>query len=153
MIPLISALADARRASGLCQQHIADGLGLGAKAGVSMVSAWEHGRNVPKVGHACGYAALVGRRVVVVRDGQIVGDLLDVLPRLKEVLAEAGLTVADVAAGLFVNPISLRATIRKASPETWLTSAISILGAARYTLDLTPAVECDADRLISGGVA
>lgn len=139
MIPLISALAEARRAAGIHQQHIASGLGLGAKAGVSMVSAWEHGHNVPKVGHTCGYAALVGRRVVVVRDGQIVGDLLDVLPRLKEVLVEAGLTVADVAAGLFVTPISLRATVRKAGPGTWLTSAISVLGAARYTLDLAPA--------------
>lgn len=139
MIPLVSALAEARRASGLHQQHIATGLGLGAKAGISMVSAWERGHAVPKVGHACGYAALVSRRVVVVRDGEIVGDLADLMPKLRDLVEEAGLTLGDVAAGLFVHRTSIGSTIRLAGPRTQLTSAMSVLGAVRCTLDLAPA--------------
>lgn len=138
MIPLIAALADARRAAGLHQQHIAAGLGLGAKAGITMVSDWERGRAVPKVGHACGYAELVGRRIVVVRDEQFVGDLLDVLPKLRDLLADAGLSIGDVAAGLFVHRTSLGSVIRSAGPRSRLTSVIGVLGAVRCTLDLAP---------------
>lgn len=141
MIPLITALAEARHAAGLHQKHIADGLGLGSKAGISMVSAWEHGHAVPKVGHACGYAGLVGRRIVVVRERQIVGDLLDVLPQLKDLLAEAGLTISDAAAGLFVHQTSLRSIIRSAGPGSQLVSVMTVLGAGRCTLDLAHATE------------
>lgn len=139
MIPLITALADARRVSGLHQQHIAAGLGLGAKSGVSMVSSWERGRCVPKVGHACGYAALVSRRIVVVRDREAIGDLADLMPKLRDLVEEAGLSVSAVAAGLFVNPASIASIIRLAGPRTQLTSAMSVLGAVRCTLDLVTA--------------
>jgi transcriptional regulator with XRE-family HTH domain len=141
VIPLISALAEARREAGLHQQHIATGLGLGAAAGVTMVSAWERGRSAPKVGHACGYASLVSRRIVAVRDGQVVGNLADLMPHLRELLAEAGLTIQDVATGLFVARTSISSIIRKAGPQTQLTSVMSVLGAARCTLDLAPAAE------------
>jgi transcriptional regulator with XRE-family HTH domain len=90
MIPLISELASLRRAAGIEQQHIAAALGLGAKAGPSAVSAWESGQQIPTVGHTCGFARLVGRRVVVVRAGVVVGDLLDVLPRFSALLPAAG---------------------------------------------------------------
>lgn len=138
MIPLITALADVRRASGLHQQHIATGLGLGAKAGITMVSDWERGRAVPKVGHACGYAALVNRRIVAVRDGEIVGGLADLMPRLRDLLDDAGLTIGAAAEGLFVHRTSLGCLIRSAGPGTQLTSAMSVLGAVRCTLDLAP---------------
>jgi transcriptional regulator with XRE-family HTH domain len=136
VIPLITALTNARRAAGLHQQHIADGLELAAQAGHKMVSDWEHGRSVPRVGHACGYAQLVGRRIVVVRDEQLVGDLLDALPRLMPLINESGLTVRDLADGLFQHPVSLRSTIRRAGPGTRLTTAQNLLGAIRCTLDL-----------------
>lgn len=141
MIPLITALTEARHAAGLHQQHIADNLGLGAKSGVTMVSAWENGHSVPRVGHACGYARLAGRRIVVVRDGLFVGDLLDVLPRLKELIHESGLTIQDLADGLFQHPVTLGSTIRRAGPDTRLTTAQSLLGAIRCTLNLAHAEE------------
>lgn len=156
MIPLIAALAEARRASGLHQQHIATGLGLGAKAGISMVSAWERGHAVPKVGHACGYATLTSRRIVVVRDSEVVGDLADLMPQLRDLVEEAGLSVTDVAAGLFVDRSTIASILRLAGPRTQLTSAMSVLGAVRCTLDLVsaePAVNRDLDRLISDGAA
>lgn len=140
MIPLITALAEARRTADLRQQQIAEGLGLGAKAGHKMVSDWEHGVSIPRVGHACGYAALVNRRIVVVRDEQLVGDLLDVLPKLRDLLAEAGLSIGDVAAGLFVHRTSLGSVIRSAGPGTRLTSVMTVLGAIRCTLGLAPAM-------------
>lgn len=141
MIPLITALADARRTAGLNQQHIAAGLGLGAKAGITMVSDWERGRAVPKVGHACGYATLVSRRIVAVRDSEIVGNLDDLMPQLRHLLDEAGLSIGAAAEGLFVHRTSLGCLIRSAGPGTQLTSAMSVLGAVRCTLDLAPTAE------------
>ncbi|GGS88362.1 helix-turn-helix domain-containing protein [Nonomuraea spiralis] len=139
MIPLIAALADARRAVGLRQQDVAAAIGLAVKSGPSMVCNWERGRSAPRVGHTCAYAELLGRRVVAVRDGQLVGELDELMPRLRALLDDAGLSVRQVADGLFVTPASITSIIRLAGPGTHLPTAISVLGAIRCTLDLSEA--------------
>jgi transcriptional regulator with XRE-family HTH domain len=142
VIPLITALTNARKAAGLRQQDVAAAIGLAASSGPSMVCQWERGRSAPRVGHTCAYAALLGRRVVAVRDGQLVGELGALMPRLRDLLDDAGLSVRQVADGLFVTPASITSIIRLAGPGTHLPTAISVLGAIRCTLELGE-VSCD----------
>jgi hypothetical protein len=110
-----------------------------------MVSSWERGHAVPKVGHACGYATLVSRRIVVVRGSEVVGDLADLMPKLRDLVEEAGLSVSAVASGLFVDRSTIASILRLAGPRTQLTSAMSVLGAVRCTLDLAPTAEATSD--------
>ncbi|WP_433252938.1 hypothetical protein ACQPYK_08700 [Streptosporangium sp. CA-135522] len=144
MIPLISELAAARRAAGIQQQQIAKMLRLGASAGPSVVSAWESGGMVPNVGHVCGYATTVGRRVIVTRGTQVQGDLLDIVPRLGALRRATGLTQADVAACLYVTPAAVVSAERHAGPRTRLTTARQHLGAAGYALALMPIMAATA---------
>lgn len=139
MIPLITGLVHARRTARIRQADIAAGLGLSPKAGHTMVCNWEHGRAIPNVGHACGYATLVGHQIIAVRDGEIVGELADLMPKLADLLVDAGLSMRAVAAGLFVNPASIASIIRLAGPRTRLTSALMVLGAVGCRLELVPA--------------
>lgn len=136
MMPLISALAELRQAAGIQQQQIAADLQLGAKAGPTMVSYWESGTSIPNVGHTCGYARLVDRQVVVTRDGQTVGDLLDVYPNLTKLRKAAGRTRADVATCLYITRDSVLSAEHHAGPRARLTTALQHLGASGYEIGL-----------------
>lgn len=138
MMPLISRLRELRQAAGIEQQHIAATLGLAAKAGPSMVGAWEAGREIPRVGHFCGFAHTVGCRAVVRRGGETIGDLIDVWPTIQHLREAAGLSRMDVAECLYVHKSTVQAAERAAGPQTRLTTALRHLGALSCVVDLEP---------------
>lgn len=138
MMPIVARLAELRKAAGIRQLQIAAGLRLGAVAGPTVVSSWESGVMIPNVGHICGYAELVGHRVVVQRDGETVGDLLAVFPGLAGLREAAGLTQRDVAECLYVDQSSVSSAERHAGPRTRLTTAVQQLGASGHVIELQP---------------
>lgn len=141
MIPIVSELAELRRAARIHQREIAEALGLSAKVGNKMVSDWESGVSTPNIEHTAAYALAVDHRLAVTKDGEIVGDLVDVYPRLGELRESAGFSTADVADGMYMHRTSVRTAERHAGPQAQLATAVRYLGALGYRVEL---ISCEA---------
>lgn len=68
---------------------------------------WGTGAHSPGVYAATAYAATFGQRIVVTRNGRIIGDLLDALPRLSQIRSAAGLTQVALAKRLHLGDTSV----------------------------------------------
>lgn len=77
----------------------------GQAIGVSRetIRNWGTGTHCPGVHAATAYAAFFGQRIVVKRNGRIIGDLLNVLPHLSQLRTAAGLTQVSLSRRLYLS--------------------------------------------------
>lgn len=97
MLSIPEQLARIRDAQRLTQAEVA------CRAGTSAVPMcrWESGARSPQLRNACTWAAVLGHRLVVTRDGRLLGDVLSPAG-LSEVRVAAGLTQSELARRMYV---------------------------------------------------
>ncbi|WP_326643003.1 helix-turn-helix transcriptional regulator [Streptosporangium sp. NBC_01755] len=134
IIPIPERLAQLRVARGIPQRRVAEAAGVA----LGSITRWDTGRGGPTVGNAATYAALVERRLVVTRDGHLVGDLLDTLPDLQGMRQAARLSQAALADRMEISATSVGALERHAGPTSHLGSVQRYLEALRYEVVLEP---------------
>lgn len=123
----------------LClDQHLA-AQALGAHR--NSVSGWDGGRVSPTARYATAYADLLGYRIVVYRNGRVVADLRDVLPRLAELRCAVGLTQAQVGQRLRIGAHAVSWLEQHAKPSSCLAVVERHLRACGYEVALDRAVE------------
>lgn len=61
------------------------------------ISHWDRGFRTPSTAHAITYAHALDHRLVITRNGHVIGDLADWLPRLHELREQAGLSQRGMA--------------------------------------------------------
>jgi DNA-binding XRE family transcriptional regulator len=113
-----------REAAGLTQLDVADELGVSYRT----IGHWETAARSPQCGLAVDWTKLLGRRLLVVREGHFVDDLLDALPRLTELREAAGLTQAAAGQALCITEHAVGHAERTAGTRTRLSTVQRLMG-------------------------
>ncbi|WP_188187994.1 helix-turn-helix transcriptional regulator [Nonomuraea sp. SYSU D8015] len=92
-LTVLEQLRNVRCDQQIQQRHLAGMIGVAPNS----VGHWERGISAPNIRHVIAYARVVGRRLVVARNNQVVADLATVLPRLADLRGRQRLTRCDVA--------------------------------------------------------
>lgn len=123
MLSIPEQLARIRAAAGLTQAEVAQ------RAGTSAVPMcrWESGARSPQLRNACTWAAVLGHRLVVTRDGRPLGEVLSLPSGLSEARVAAGLTQSELARRMYV----ARNAVCQVETRS-LTAVCSLVTAERY---------------------
>lgn len=117
------------------RKTIADAIGVSDTA----VWQWDTGNKSPKIPSVIAYAAQFNHRIVVRRNGRIICDLADALPRLAELRQAAGLTMRELARILHIVFNSVCNLERDVGPASCLSTVERYLVGCGYQVALVPA--------------
>ncbi|MGS2641709.1 helix-turn-helix domain-containing protein [Streptosporangium sp. G12] len=135
-ITITERLAQLREDQDLPQRGVARTLGVNP----ATVYRWENGLRSPRIAAVAAYADLLGQRIVV-RRGDHVVNVLDVLPNLGVLRRRAGLTQTQLAARMYVSRHTIGMAETHTTAESWLHSLEKYVKPLGCTLDLAPAEE------------
>ncbi|MFB4275797.1 helix-turn-helix transcriptional regulator [Nonomuraea sp. MTCD27] len=100
--PLRQRFRALRETQGRDQNEIAAAIGVAQPS----ISNWENGHRTPRTHHAAAWATALNHRLIVTRNGQLIGDLQDVLPKLGSLRRTLGYSRNDVTRRLHLACLS-----------------------------------------------